>query len=383
MAGVHAPGLGFSVFESYPSPEDERSPESMSLVTRDTVSRVRRADLSSWWAWPLLGVITLAAGSAAFAQPALNDGPLIRFAERRVEFGDVSETTPVSHSFPFWNDGTEPLLVTKVESQCGCTAAVPTDSLLFPGDESAVAVTFDGRDLSGPTTKVVVIYTNDPAEPRVDLVLTANVIPMIRFTEQRLDFEMVSLGQTPVRSTLITADADLGFEIERFDGGEDRVDWNVIPASSSDGDAYRIEAKIKPDAPLGEFNQKILVFLEHPEKEFVRMGIKGTIYSCFVADEPGIRFGSVGIDTKVSRKLSIRNVSGDPYRITSAEAVSEYIRPSVDPSEDGYVLTVEVDGRLSGVGPGDRLPFREYIHLRTTDPAQEDLVVQVRGAIRG
>lgn len=40
------------------------------------------------------------------------------------DFGEVPQGQTVRHSFSFNNDGDEPLLIEKVHSSCGCTAAL-------------------------------------------------------------------------------------------------------------------------------------------------------------------------------------------------------------------------------------------------------------------
>lgn len=329
-----------------------------------------------------LAGLAAALPAAALAQLGLKEGPLIRLVERQVDFGDVSEGVAVGHDFEFWNDGTEPLVIHKVETSCGCTAAAPTDSLIAPGGRSTIRVTFSGRDLNGEITKVVAVYTNDPAEPRIDLGLRASVVPLVRFENPRLDFGNVPQGQTPVLSTLVSADPDLGFAIDRLEGGEDRVEWKVIPAVSPEGDAYLIEARLKPDAKLGRFNDRIVAWVTHPQTERVRLGIKGIVYSCFVPDEDGIRFGSLEAGRRVSRKLGITRYGDQPYEVTGVESMLPFVNASVAPDGRNYMLTVEIDGSKADFDAKGLRQFREFLRITTTDPKQDDLLVEIRGVIR-
>ncbi|WP_300590845.1 DUF1573 domain-containing protein, partial [uncultured Duncaniella sp.] len=64
-----------------------------------------------------------AAGRFAATENAdsVEDAPGIQFDSDVFDFGDITVDTILSHSFVLTNDGTAPLVITKVYSSCGCT----------------------------------------------------------------------------------------------------------------------------------------------------------------------------------------------------------------------------------------------------------------------
>lgn len=92
--------------------------------------------------------------------------PGIRFDSDVFDFGDISADTIRSHSFVLTNDGTAPLVITKVYSSCGCTSVAHPKVPVMPGDTARIVVTFNpaGRS-AGYFTKLVRIQSNAASKP--------------------------------------------------------------------------------------------------------------------------------------------------------------------------------------------------------------------------
>jgi len=99
----------------------------------------------------------------AFSQvtpQASTSGARITFAEKSHDFGDIKEGDKVNYTFKFTNTGTTPLIVSKVETTCGCTATNWTKDPVKPGDSGEIAATFNSTGKKGAQRKVITIYSN-------------------------------------------------------------------------------------------------------------------------------------------------------------------------------------------------------------------------------
>lgn len=105
---------------------------------------------------------------AANMPAACSPGPAsgIRFDSDVFDFGDITVDTIRSHSFVLTNDGTAPLVITKVYSSCGCTTVAHPKEPVMPGDTARIVVTFNpaGRS-AGYFTKLVRIRSNAASKP--------------------------------------------------------------------------------------------------------------------------------------------------------------------------------------------------------------------------
>jgi hypothetical protein len=106
-------------------------------------------------------------------------GPAPRIAVEPVsfDFGRVVPQRTLHRQFQVRNFGSADLDIERVSTSCGCTAALLDSKVVKPGGSAALRVSFETRNYSGKVTRSVLIKSNDPAHPTVELKLEATVIP--------------------------------------------------------------------------------------------------------------------------------------------------------------------------------------------------------------
>lgn len=94
----------------------------------------------------------------AWAQDA---AATLAVAEDSYDFGQIKESNgKVSHTFVVKNEGTQPLVITRVIASCGCTSPEWPQEPIAPGKNGEVVVTYDPQGRPGPFSKTVSIYSN-------------------------------------------------------------------------------------------------------------------------------------------------------------------------------------------------------------------------------
>lgn len=101
--------------------------------------------------------------------------PMIWISQDTFEFGDIPPTDVVDHVFEVKNVGAKQLEISRVQTSCGCTAAVMDAQILKPMEKTRLKVTFDPRGRSGPQNRIVWIFSNDPKTPQKQVRVNANV----------------------------------------------------------------------------------------------------------------------------------------------------------------------------------------------------------------
>lgn len=136
---------------------------------------------------------------------------LLRFDVVQQDFGVIYEhSAPVVVDFMFVNVSNKPVRITKVTSNCGCTATEIGDSLIAPGKKGVISVTFNPRGRSGTVDTNTFVYTSvSEKEPVAKLTLLGNVIDndewkhlpcrmgALRLKRREVVFEPVKAGTTP------------------------------------------------------------------------------------------------------------------------------------------------------------------------------------------
>jgi len=104
--------------------------------------------------------------------------PKIHFYETEFDFGEkIMEGEVVQHAFKFKNYGTAPLILSKVETSCGCTASEFSTEPVAPGTEGVIKITYNSNGRPGSFQKTIVVIANTiPNETK--LLIIGDVKPI-------------------------------------------------------------------------------------------------------------------------------------------------------------------------------------------------------------
>jgi len=115
------------------------------------------------------------------------EGPEVKISEEDVlnqavmifdtlihDFGTIIEGEQVVCYFEYRNDGDKELLITSVETTCGCTTPNWSREPLGPGEKRDLEIIFDTSGRSGVQRKVVTVHSN-ATNQEVQLTIRANV----------------------------------------------------------------------------------------------------------------------------------------------------------------------------------------------------------------
>ena len=82
-----------------------------------------------------------------------------KFEKETHDFGKIPQGKPVSVEFKFTNTGDEPLIITNIESVCGCTVPKYTNTPVLKGQSGTISVTYNAAALA-PFSKGLTIRSN-------------------------------------------------------------------------------------------------------------------------------------------------------------------------------------------------------------------------------
>lgn len=118
-----------------------------------------------------------ASANASDAAPNVQvDQQAVMHFEKNVhDFQKIFSGEKVAYSFKFTNTGNAPLLISGVNSGCGCTVGDYTKEAVKPGDQGKVTVVFNSSGRKGFQSQAVRVL-NNTAESPVTLQITAEVI---------------------------------------------------------------------------------------------------------------------------------------------------------------------------------------------------------------
>jgi hypothetical protein len=110
----------------------------------------------------------------ASATPAA--GPRIVVEPSSFDFGRLRPNKAAEKEFLVRNHGRSELVIQSVVSSCGCTGVITDAMKVKPGGSTTLRVTFTAPETPGRLSKSVLVQSNDPARPSLELKIEATVV---------------------------------------------------------------------------------------------------------------------------------------------------------------------------------------------------------------
>lgn len=114
---------------------------------------------------------------SGLSKAEIENAPVFKVTTSTVDLGKLPGSTAKDVEFQFVNNGKRDLIIRHIRSTCGCTAVQQgkSDQGIKPGETGTIKATFNSGTFKGKVTKAIYVYTNDPKNPEVVLMLTADV----------------------------------------------------------------------------------------------------------------------------------------------------------------------------------------------------------------
>ena len=114
------------------------------------------------------------AKTTAASTPKVNGAGMV-FVTETIDYGTVAYNSDGRREFVFTNNGNKPLIITNVQSTCGCTVPTYPKEPIAPGAKGVIGVKYDTSRAGQAFTKTVTLTTN-AVEPSRTLSIKGNVL---------------------------------------------------------------------------------------------------------------------------------------------------------------------------------------------------------------
>jgi len=320
---------------------------------------------------------TAAAPAAAAAQPKAVAVEPIKDA------GSVAKGDKITHDFEIRNDGKAVLTLTDVKPACGCTVA-SYDRTIAPGKTGKVHVVVDTVNFTGPVAKGVTVFTNDAANPQVELTVRAKIEPYIavkpgfaRYTIVKDEAKEGTIVQTlyaPDGSPMDVVKVDspwpyLSVSFREAQEGERLPDVKVKQ--------WRVETKLSSDAPVGPLAGYVVVHTNHAKQKLVEIPVSGFVRPVLAVTPPKADFGQIDVKEPQRRVLDVKNFATEPIKVIGVDPPGQGIEAKVEPLEEGREYAV----RLTVSSDKAKGPFHGKLTIHTDSAKSPVLEVELVGTV--
>src|SRR5579863_2092302 len=326
-----------------------RDPRSQLLDTRRSRMKSLSKTVILAVATAFLAVSVHAVPAQVPAPKSAPGAPKAVAVEPIFDAGEISKGDKVTHDFSIRNEGTATLELTDVRPACGCTVA-SYDKQIAPGAVGKIHTVLDTTQIpSGPTGKGLSVFTNDPANPEVQLTIHLKVVPYVDVKPGYAKFNVVR-GMTETAKmveTLYGLDSQLT-AITGVDSPYPFVSATFREAQEGEklpdikGKQWRIEIVLAPDAPVGPIAGNVMVHTNHPKQTVVPIPVTGFVRPTIAVTPPVGDYGTLKVDGPVTRTLHIKSFATEPIHLTSVESSSKSIQAVVKPLQDGREYDIAI-----------------------------------------
>ena len=286
----------------------------------------------------ILAVATLAVGQLPVNAQVISVNPT------SVDFGNMQQMESRDTSVTVTNNGAGILLIREVDADCGCTVPTLAKNELAPGESTVVDINFNSKKFHGTVLKLVHIYSNDPDQPVVDVMLTAKVFAplLIDPPSQRTGFSQSPAGKVLTNKVTFTATEAPQLEISASKSRKGLFGIKAINNYEGNPQVSVLEVSIPADMPPGRQRDNVRVKTNIEGQESVDIEL-----SCWVVRQLAISHEKVNFRYKneLSQKIRVTPFEKSlAWKITGAEIDL----PEIDVQVDNTIENKEALVRLSG-----------------------------------
>jgi hypothetical protein len=169
--------------------------------------------------------------------------PKIEISQETRDMGTVPKGQVVEAEFTIHNAGGSDLVITDARPSCGCTVS-SFDKLVKPGADGKVKASVDTKSFSGPISKSVLVVSNDPERPQMNLFVKAVVKPFVDVAPQQYVRFSVVKGDAASQDVVLISE-EKGFKPTIAETAQTYVKAEITPAGDKDKIAGRPASQYK------------------------------------------------------------------------------------------------------------------------------------------
>jgi hypothetical protein len=309
--------------------------------------------------------------------------PKIEISPETKDAGTVAKGQMVEATFVVKNAGGADLVISDARPSCGCTVA-SFDRLIKPGAEGKIVSSVDTKSFSGPISKSVLVVSNDPERPQMNLFIKAMVKPFVDVLPQAFVRFSVIKGDSAGQDVILLSE-EKGFRPTIAETSQPYVKAEILPAGDKDkipgrlGDQYKVRLSVTPDAPEGLLNAPIRIATGVAQQPTVEIPVSGIVRPRVSVTPVTVNFGNftAGKDPITRNIIVTNNKPAVPVKVVRAEVSVPGFVTDVVPTQEGVSYTVVV--KASGAVKKGALDGT--VKLFTSDKERPVIEIPLRGEV--
>jgi hypothetical protein len=335
------------------------------------------------------------AGDQGAAGASLTADPELTISVKEHNFGSIDDSKAVSTEISFKNTGSAPLIIKNLRATCGCTVPALEKKRYEPGESGAFKVTFNPNHKNGDITQTVTLESNDPKAPEKQVMIRAQVTPLISVEPQTITFDSLFKGKGATKTLKIVGRTP-GFEVQEITPNDATLFSAKVVKSDKvtqpDGKVFTevlAEVSVPVTAKVGQVTGQLTIRAKDDStpQHIRQAGVWGQVQGDLNVTPQQLFLGAVEVKKAFGpQSFTVSHRANGPFKILAA-------KDAPTPLGTGHqreaftiafkeVKTGEYQVTLEGIAPENAVGISGEVVLTTDIPDEDTIRVRYSGFAR-
>ncbi|HEV2454278.1 MAG TPA: DUF1573 domain-containing protein [Verrucomicrobiae bacterium] len=298
-----------------------------------------------------LGLGALCVASTVEARDGYKDGtPVIQFDTNFCDLGKLTAPGKVSGTFKFKNTGDAVLELAQPDTSCGCTVAKVSPDKLAPGGTGEISYTINLDHAMGQVQKEIMVHSNDPKTPEVDLTVQLDYTPLYQLSPMVLRMTLPADQDTAQTSFTIVRNDGQPLALAKLATSQKWVSATIDPSATPQASSAQVNVTVaRPPHPPFMLIANVQLWasnqVDRPvQTMFLSCDIQGELKATpariyWVIPDFGDSITNYP-DQSLTRTVELKSLLDKPVRIEHVRSNVKGLNAEVTPSNTGKLFTL-------------------------------------------
>ena len=265
------------------------------------------------------------------------NGARLEFVDIEKDLGDVGPKSKHMFSYEFKNTGDKKLIISHVQSTCGCTIPELSKKDYEPGESGRINVTYEASSREGDTSKKIYVHSNDSINPRIGLTIKSNTVLKVSVFPKKFDLSLVEPNAGMGKIYLKSVDGQ-EFAIKKLEVAGKAVSCEFDPLVRAS--EFTLEPVVDFENLAKNLDGVIKISIDHPECDLLMVSYNTK--PKYEVTPARILFLNAKPGDKQKRELWIKSNYTDKVEIDSI-TMDKNTLEVIDSEERGAMIKLTVE----------------------------------------
>jgi hypothetical protein len=301
-------------------------------------------------------ILTIVLSAALSVGTAWAGAPKIQFDKYSCDFGKTSQVNQVTGKFIVRNVGDDVLKIEPPVPSCGCVKPSLNTNTVAPGEQAELSFSINVGPTRMQIAKYITVTSNDPKNPKTDLSVRVEYVPLFDISPNWLIFDAIREGAATNATVLVSRTDGKKLNLSRAESTKSWISAKIAGATNADERSGRILIDLKPEGRRGRFSELVRVFCEDTNTPAFSITVYGRLVGevvwapeslFWVINDPALLKGPASEAHAVRRLTVNATTPGHPVEIRNATSTLKEISLEVLPRDKGK--SYDIVARLTAI----------------------------------